>query len=139
MKNCHMFGISQKNWAKKHFFRPEKEHGLSPVFYSVHDTRLHYLIFNVSFARNFCMRIQVCSETIKKHCCLFRVEQQTSGLPMPGGKRLSHVPVSAAPLGRAAAAAATVLRLRLNNLLHSAQLSSTQLYSTLAALGSSQH
>ena len=87
------------------------------------------------------MRIQVRSETIKKHCCLFCAEQQTSGLllPMPGGKRLSHVPVSAAPLGRAAAAAATVLRLRLNNLLHSAQLSSTQLYSTLAALGSSQH
>ena len=91
---------------------------------------------------------------------LFCVKQQTSGLllPMPEGKRLSHVPVSAAPLDRAAAAAATILRLRLdtllnsaqhcstqhlrlrlNTLLNSAQLFSTLLYSTLAALGSSQH
>ena len=33
-----MFGISPKNWAKKAFFRPEKEHGFGPGFYSVHDT-----------------------------------------------------------------------------------------------------
>ena len=31
MKNCHMFGIiHKKKGVKKHFFRPEKEHGFSP-------------------------------------------------------------------------------------------------------------
>ena len=38
-----MFGISQKNGVKKHFFRPEKEHGFSPRFYSVHDTTISIL------------------------------------------------------------------------------------------------
>ena len=33
-----MFGISPKNGVKKHFFRPEKEHGFSPGFYSARHT-----------------------------------------------------------------------------------------------------
>ena len=28
-----MFGISPKNGVKKHFFRPQKEHGFGPPFY----------------------------------------------------------------------------------------------------------
>ena len=34
MENIHMFGISKTNGVKKHFFRPEKEHGFAPTFYS---------------------------------------------------------------------------------------------------------
>ena len=34
MKNNHMFGISQRNGVKKHFFRPEKGHGFARPFYS---------------------------------------------------------------------------------------------------------
>jgi len=37
-----MFGISPKNGVKKHFFRPEKWHGFSPAFYSVHDTMVRF-------------------------------------------------------------------------------------------------
>ena len=41
MKNIHMFGISQNNGVKKHFFRPEKWHGFAPGFYSERHTNLY--------------------------------------------------------------------------------------------------
>ena len=42
-----MFGISPKNGVKKHFFRPEKEHGFAPTFYSA----LHTTKFSHSHSR----------------------------------------------------------------------------------------